>query len=166
VLVFACDLVARYLPRVQYKDKVVLVRKELRTTSQMRMGEWMYRVTLSWPRHYMEVCGKLHAPTALRPGAHRIEGWVGRRAGLNEVYSKFEPTVVQPVASRFTDCALLWLLHLYNIEYTNVGRTVKIRSASQIMQTVEVNDVPISDGYLSQTFHDTKKHSSCPVIRH
>jgi hypothetical protein len=41
----------------------------------------MYRSTLSWPRHKLEVNGQLHAPTALPPGerargTHWIGGWV------------------------------------------------------------------------------------------
>jgi hypothetical protein len=31
-------------------------------------GEWMYRSTLSWSRHYLEVRGQLHASAALPPG--------------------------------------------------------------------------------------------------
>jgi hypothetical protein len=46
------------------------------------------------------------------PGAHWIEGWVGPRAGLDDMEErKFltcrnwnsDPSVVQPVASRYTD---------------------------------------------------------------
>jgi hypothetical protein len=43
-------------------------------------GEWMYRSTFSWPRHY----------TALPPdkqpfGTDWIGGWVGLRSGVNDV---------------------------------------------------------------------------------
>jgi hypothetical protein len=47
-----------------------------------------------------------------RPGTLHTRGWVGPRAGLDE-YGKsrpppgFEPRTVQPVASRYTDCAIL-----------------------------------------------------------
>ena len=46
-----------------------------------------------------------------RPGTHCIGGWVGSRAGLDG-YGKsrpspgFDPRTVQPVASRYTDCAI------------------------------------------------------------
>jgi hypothetical protein len=46
------------------------------------------------------------------PGTHWIGGWVDPRAGLDEVekrkflYSNSEPSIVQPVASRYTDCAI------------------------------------------------------------
>jgi hypothetical protein len=32
------------------------------------MEVWIYRSTLSSPRHYLEVLGKLHTPAALSPG--------------------------------------------------------------------------------------------------
>jgi hypothetical protein len=47
-------------------------------------------------------------------GTHWIEGWVGPRAGLNDVERRkilplpgleLRPAAVQPVASRYTDCA-------------------------------------------------------------
>jgi hypothetical protein len=54
-----------------------------------RMGEWMNRSTISWPRHKLEVSGQLHAPAALppgkTPGTHWIGGWVGHRVGLDDV---------------------------------------------------------------------------------
>jgi hypothetical protein len=46
----------------------------------------MYRSTLSWRQHLLEMSGQLHAPAVLRPGewspVPMIEGWVGPRAGL------------------------------------------------------------------------------------
>jgi hypothetical protein len=45
--------------------------------------EWRYRSTFSWPRHWLEVSGQLHAPAALPPGTNWIGGWVGPRAGLH-----------------------------------------------------------------------------------
>jgi hypothetical protein len=52
------------------------------------MGEWTYRPTFSWPRHYLEVSGQIHAAAAIPPGervpsTHWIGGWVGPRAGLD-----------------------------------------------------------------------------------
>jgi hypothetical protein len=53
------------------------------------MGEWMYRSTFSWPRHEMEVSGKLHAlvilPRGKSPSIHWIGGWLGPEAGLDDV---------------------------------------------------------------------------------
>jgi hypothetical protein len=56
-----------------------------------RMGEWMYRSTFSWPRHYLEMSSNLHAPVALPrgkkspdTGTHYIVGWVGPRTGLDD----------------------------------------------------------------------------------
>jgi hypothetical protein len=50
----------------------------------------MYRSTFSRPWYYLEVSGTLHAAAALppgvcAPGTHWIEGWVGPRAGLDDV---------------------------------------------------------------------------------
>jgi hypothetical protein len=63
----------------------------------------------------MRVGGQLHAPAVLppgkRPGAHCIGGWVGLRPGWtaaeNLAPSGFDPRTVQPVASRYTDRAIL-----------------------------------------------------------
>jgi hypothetical protein len=49
----------------------------------------MYRFTFSFPRHWLEVSGQLHAPPALppekeHPGTHWIGRWVGPRAGLDD----------------------------------------------------------------------------------
>jgi hypothetical protein len=65
------------------------------------------------------VNGQFHAPAALpqggkASGTHWLGGWVDPRAGLDDMEKlKFltlpeietRPSVVQPVASRYTDCA-------------------------------------------------------------
>jgi hypothetical protein len=65
------------------------------------------------------VSGQLHAPAALppgkSPGTHFMGGWVDPRAGLDDMEKwKFFtlpgrklalPLIVQPIASRYTDCA-------------------------------------------------------------
>jgi hypothetical protein len=62
-------------------------------------GEWMYRSTYSWPRHWLDVIGPL--------GTHCKGGWVGPRTGLDDVEKKksylyrdsnSDPLVVQPAA--------------------------------------------------------------------
>jgi hypothetical protein len=62
----------------------------------------------------MAVGGQRHTPPAwplARPGTHYMGGWLGRTAGLDG-YGKFrsppgfDPRTVQPVASRYTDCAI------------------------------------------------------------
>jgi hypothetical protein len=58
------------------------------------MGEWMYKTMFSWPRHYLEVSGQLHALAALSPrkNTHWIWGWVGPRAGMDDMEKwKFLP---------------------------------------------------------------------------
>jgi hypothetical protein len=66
------------------------------------------------------VSGHLHDPEALPlgkgPRSHWIEGWVGPRAGLEDMEKRkflillgleLLPSVLQPVASRYTDYAIL-----------------------------------------------------------
>jgi hypothetical protein len=83
------------------------------------MGEWMYRFIFSWPRHWLEVSGQLHAPAALPPGKEpRVPtgyevgwtpepGWKTWRRENSWPYRvpNSDPSVVQPVASRYTDRA-------------------------------------------------------------
>jgi hypothetical protein len=80
----------------------------------------MYKSTFSWPRHYSEVSGQLHAPAALLPeNEHLISigyeaGWVLEKVwmmwrGENSyphLDSNSDPSVIQPVASRYTDYAI------------------------------------------------------------
>jgi hypothetical protein len=50
------------LYRYNVKGKIVSVLNKLSSTPWRRMGEWMYRSSFSWPRHYLEQSGQLHAP--------------------------------------------------------------------------------------------------------
>jgi hypothetical protein len=83
------------------------------------MGEWMYRSTFSWPRHYLEVSGQLHAPAASPPGKssrypfyRRLGGPQSRSGRYGEVKIftlpglELPPPVVQSVASRYTVWAI------------------------------------------------------------
>jgi hypothetical protein len=86
------------------------------------MGEWIYRYTFSWPRHHLEASGQLHAPAALPPkkeppGSHRRGGWVGPRAGLDNVEKgkfltppglELRSLLVQPIAN------VQWIKHRSN----------------------------------------------------
>jgi hypothetical protein len=78
------------------------------------MGEWMYRSTFSWTRHWLEVSGQLHAPVSLpwgkSPGTSWIGGWVGPTAGLAEVDTIKE----QIVGTLMIKLVLLNLLKLWN----------------------------------------------------
>lgn len=85
------------------------------------MVEWMYRTTYSWPWHYLEVKSQLQALGALPPGKESLvfigkeTGWVQEPVwetwGGEPLFlyrdSNSDPSVVQPVASRYTDCAIL-----------------------------------------------------------
>jgi hypothetical protein len=84
----------------------------------------MYRSTFSWPRHKLEVSGQLHAPAALPPGKspwypfYRRLGGPQSRSARNGEVKIFYPTgtppplVVQPIASRYTNWAILVLLNI------------------------------------------------------
>jgi hypothetical protein len=71
----------------------------------------------------MEMSGQLHAPAALHPGKESgtpwIGGWVGPRAVLDAVVKRKIPNlrresnprtpIIQPVAQRYTDWAIMAL---------------------------------------------------------
>jgi hypothetical protein len=82
------------------------------------MGEQMFKLTLSRPRHSVKASGQLYAPAALPPGAHWIGHWVGPRTGLDDVGKILDPTGTQaptPLSSspkRYSDCAILGILNL------------------------------------------------------
>jgi hypothetical protein len=56
----------------------------------------MYRSTFSQPQHQLEVSGQLHVLATLPQGTHCIGGWVGPRAGLNDV----EKRILDPTGTR------------------------------------------------------------------
>jgi hypothetical protein len=75
----------------------------------------MYSSTLSLTSAPDGVGGQRHDPTALplvrKRGTHCTEGWVGPMAvldgcGKSRPLPRFDPRTVQPVASRYTDCAI------------------------------------------------------------
>ena len=74
----------------------------------------------------MGVCGQLHAPASLSPGkrpdTHCREGWVGLRVALDgrgkSLPIRFDPRTVQPVASRYNDCAIP--AHLFQAGAENI----------------------------------------------
>jgi hypothetical protein len=75
------------------------------------MGEWMYRSMFSWPRHYLELSGQLHATDALSPGemapgTRWIRRWVNPRTGLDDV----EKRKISP---------------LFGIELRSLGRSAR-----------------------------------------
>jgi hypothetical protein len=82
------------------------------------MWEWMYRSTFHRPRHYLDLSGQLYAMVALSPEKKkrypldRRLGGPQSRPGRYEEVKVLDPTGtrtptldVQPVASRYTDCA-------------------------------------------------------------
>ena len=62
-----------------------------------------------------------------RPGTHCIGGWVGPRAGLDgsgksRLPPGFDPLTVQPIASRYTDWAILAHIETPNSPYSLTSR--------------------------------------------
>jgi hypothetical protein len=96
------------------------VLNQLSTTPRGRMKQWMYRSTFSFPQQYLEVNGQLHAPAALPPRKEPLVSieyevectpvpvWTTWRREKSLPYrdSNSDPSVVQPVPSRYTDYAI------------------------------------------------------------
>jgi hypothetical protein len=94
---------------------------QVSTTPWRRIGGVEISSTLSWPRHYLEVSGQLHALAALPQGKNpcypldRRLSVPQRRSGRGgeEKYSQplpgHEPPIIQCVAHRYTT-ELSWLL--------------------------------------------------------
>jgi hypothetical protein len=96
------------------------VLNELSTTPWRRVGEWMYRSTIFLTPALAGGEWSASNPGRFTPGektpdTHWIGGWVDPRVGLDDLEKrKFWPyresnsdrSVVQPVASRYTDCGI------------------------------------------------------------
>jgi hypothetical protein len=84
-------------------------------------------------------------PGERAPGIHWIEGWVSPRAGLGNVEKrKFltlpgldsDPSVVQPIASRYPDYAIPVLLLLKYLEKSDIyGKCVSFFSTDFVVNT-------------------------------
>jgi hypothetical protein len=83
-------------------------------------GEWRYSSTIFWPVYYMEVSGQFHVPAASPPRKEppvpigQEAGWTPepvwttwrRENSCPHRDSNSDRSVVQPVASRYTDWAI------------------------------------------------------------
>jgi hypothetical protein len=95
-------------------------------TSALDGGEW----SASWPGRF--------TPRERDPDSHWIGGWMGHRTGMDTVSKRKIPSpcrdlnpdhpIVQPIVSRYTDCAILALCSSY--------RQVKIRNGNISYRTV------------------------------
>jgi hypothetical protein len=100
------------------------------------MGEWMYGSIYSSSHRYLEVSGHLYAPVALLPGqetpvpiGYEAEWtsepvWKSRRGGKSCLHrdSNSDPSAIQPVASRYTDCTIP-ALHMNIVQLKLRGRS-------------------------------------------
>jgi hypothetical protein len=78
-------------------------------------------------RHQLNVSGQLHVPAALTPeestpGTHWIRGWVDPRVSLDDVEQRklvtlqgleLRPSIIKPVASRYTVRQWIWRKQTY-----------------------------------------------------
>ena len=87
-----------------------------RTGNEDPEWEWRYSSTLSLTSALDGVGGQRHAPAVLSPGKTRypfymsLRGPQGRSGGVRKISPPppgFDPQTVQPLASRYTDCAVL-----------------------------------------------------------
>jgi hypothetical protein len=133
------------------------------------MGEWMYSPTFSWPWHYLEVSGQLHArvlyswgkspwyPLDRRLGGpHSWSGWHREVKILTPIGTwNSDSLVVQPVASRYTNCAIPALINelvrIINIHVSITFVPVFIESffsiSIELLKGYEVKDVERSVAY-------------------
>ena len=92
--------------------------------------------------------GQHHAPAALPPGkgpvTHCLGGWVVPRSGLDG-YSKsllpsgFDPRIVQPVARRYTDCAIpARIIPVWSWKSSTINSN-KMYNYSEILTEIQVH---------------------------
>jgi hypothetical protein len=95
----------------------------LRTAPWRRMGEWVYRSTFSWHRHYLGLNSQLHAPPALparrESPVHtgKEAEWVPESVWMTCPYRdwNFDTSAFQSVTSRIP-AAPFQPLYAYDIE--------------------------------------------------
>jgi hypothetical protein len=105
----------RWYPLIGVKVKVVPVHNQSSTTPWRRKGQWMYRSTFSWPRTSWKWVVRL-TPQPLYPRGKSPRYPLDRRLGGPQSRSRrrgencwpyrdsnSDPSVVQPVTSRYTD---------------------------------------------------------------
>jgi hypothetical protein len=106
----------------------------------------MYRSMFSWCRHQLEMCGQLHAMAALPPGKEppvHIEEevewtpepvWMRSRSENSWPYQDLNsnPSVIQPIASCYTDYGILALV---------LGKCLAQISAGTLAILIEVFDL-------------------------
>jgi hypothetical protein len=84
------------------------------------MGEWIYRSTYSWPRHWLEVSGYLHArgKGPWYPLQRRLGGPQNRSRRGNEINSlpyqdlNSHPSAVQTIAGRTVLTLCLFIIYV------------------------------------------------------
>jgi hypothetical protein len=107
----------------------------------------MYRFTFSWSR-----LGRSDrfTPGERAPGTHWIGSWVDHRGSLDDVEKiKFEPyrdsnsdpSVVQPVASRYTDYAIpaACITTIQNCNFINIRKRHRISATEYVASALSLS---------------------------
>jgi hypothetical protein len=81
-----------------------------------RMGEWVYRSTYSWPRHYVDGSGQLHSPAAL-PLGKEPSVLIGYESGCarEPVWTTWREEKSQPYRDSNSDISTDWYYNGYII---------------------------------------------------
>jgi hypothetical protein len=103
----------------------------------------------------MDMSGQLHALQERAPGAHRIGGWVGPRAGLNTVEKKKIPSprrdskpdhpTVQPVSNRYTNWHVSFVILYQNSVFgwaATIWTLYLSKSKSKVVPVFQLSTIP------------------------
>jgi hypothetical protein len=105
------------------------------------MGEWMFRSTFSWPRHYLVASAKFHATATLLPGKEPLDhtGWrLGSPQNMWVLHGerKFLPlpglkhqTFSRPTCS-YTNCTIPLPPNIAGIHYYTLFQRISRQSWS------------------------------------
>jgi hypothetical protein len=100
------------------RGKVAHLLNQLSTRPWRSLGNLMYRSTFSCPWHWLEVKCQLHVLPSYSLGRESPDPWDRKMGGPDSMYGRMEkwklltyrdlnsnPSVGQPAANRYTDCA-------------------------------------------------------------
>jgi hypothetical protein len=91
------------------------------------MGQWMYRHTFSWPRHYLEVSGQLHGPAAFTPRERAPLYPLNRRLGGPQSRSgrDGEVKILNPILTVVPIDLLVMIFSLLSLFWKNKSRLMR-----------------------------------------
>jgi hypothetical protein len=157
-----------------------------------RVGEWMYRSTFSWSRHYLEMSGQLHSRAT---DVHWIGDSVGPRIGLDDLDPSTSVSTALLASEYLTANALLQLTELctsprdepdrkhlsqqFNFCVTKKSHgprrehlfpVTPLMSITNLLRQIRSNCHFLQSHYLSTGLHDTVYYckvgcTSCVILR-